>query len=67
MSAANYWEARTAPLNLTGRFVYIQVGGPRGAAAGGGRGQDQLLWTRVQALWRKCKHWWGTGVGELCC
>lgn len=26
VSAANYWEARTAPLNLTGRFVYIQVG-----------------------------------------
>eukprot|EP00752_Nemacystus_decipiens_P009345 g8352.t1 len=25
VSAANYWEARTAPLNLTGRFVYIQV------------------------------------------
>eukprot|EP00903_Cladosiphon_okamuranus_P011112 g10488.t1 len=25
VSAANYWEAKTAPLNLTGRFVYIQV------------------------------------------
>lgn len=33
VSAANYWEARTAPLNLTGRFVYIQVG----TRAGGGK------------------------------
>lgn len=30
VSAANYWEAKTAPLNLTGRFVYIQVRAGRG-------------------------------------